>query len=79
LPVPGLVTLTAKGQEIFYLANAGANGAFRVLVPPGTYSLTGTSSKVLANGHEMLCQAAQTVNVRPGNKTLGVRVVCAIK
>jgi hypothetical protein len=79
VPLPGLVTLTAIGQELSYLVSVGANGAFHASVLPGTYSITGMGPNVLSNGQEMLCRAAGTVIVRPGDKTAGLRVVCNIR
>jgi hypothetical protein len=74
-----VVVLGAIGEDVSYPVDAGADGAFRASVPPGTYSLSGTSPKVLSDGKEMQCLAARPVVVRPGSKTRGVRVVCNIK
>jgi hypothetical protein len=79
VPLPGVVVLGAIGEDVSYPVDAGADGAFRASVPPGTYSLSGTSPKVLSDGKEMQCLAARPVVVRPGSKARGVRVVCNIK
>jgi hypothetical protein len=79
VPLPGDVVLSAMGEGVSYPVDAGGDGAFRASVPPGTYSLSGTSPKVLSDNKEMQCLAARPVAVRPGSTTRGVRVVCNIR
>jgi hypothetical protein len=79
VPLPGVVVLSAIGQDVSYPVDAGADGAFRASVPPGTYLLTGTSPKVHSDDKEMQCLAARPVALRPGSTTRGVRVVCNVK
>ena len=62
-----VVESTRTAFRVTRVPFAGADGAFRASVPPGTYSLSGTSPKVLSDDKEMQCLAARPVAVRPGS------------
>jgi len=70
-PYPYRGLITVAGSSGSYHASAGANGRFRIAVPPGTYHVTG------ASGHfegPTGCDGG-LVNVRAGQQT-SVTVAC---
>jgi hypothetical protein len=64
-PWPGTVTLTGGGvrQDV----SVGASGTFSVMVPPGSYTVTGHSP--LFGSGTYACQAAGIVTVTSGHTT----------
>lgn len=75
--LPGhIVATSTAGRRV--TGTVGASGHFTMLLPPGTYHLTGHSPRVRAGGHEMRCAAAQPVRVRAGSRTPHVEVICSV-
>jgi hypothetical protein len=75
----GVVVLQARDEGLAYPLSTRPGGAFSVSVPPATYSVTGTSPKVLSDGKEMRCSALHPVLVRPHGQVHDVDVVCNIR
>jgi hypothetical protein len=77
LPLPGRVIATsAAGQR--FTVSTGKNGLFTMLLPPGTYRLTGYSPRVHVNGQEMRCIAERAVHVKVGQSIRGTEVFCSV-
>jgi hypothetical protein len=77
LPLPGHVIATnIAGERI--TVSTGKSGRFTMLLPPGTYHLTGYSPQVYAGRAEMRCTAVHAVHVKAGKSTRGVEVICPI-
>jgi hypothetical protein len=77
LPLPGRVIATSTTGERFTVST-GKSGRFTMLLPPGTYHLTGYSPRVRINGQEMRCGASHPVHVRAGKPVRGIEVFCSV-
>jgi hypothetical protein len=62
-----------------YPTTTGPTGIFKLSVPAGRYTLTGSSPKVLSDGEPLACSAKGQAIVGPGRTTSGVLVVCSIR
>lgn len=72
VPLPGTITArSARGDDI--TVDVGANGRFRLSLPPGTYHLTGRSPLVAG-----VCRATGTVVLTADKSVSGADVVCTI-
>jgi hypothetical protein len=77
IPLPGRVIATASSGERFAVST-GNSGRFTMLLPPGTYHLTGYSPKVHVNGSEMRCVGMHSVRVKTGEAMPGSDVYCSV-
>jgi hypothetical protein len=64
--VRGLVALTNISSGVSYHASAGRKSGYSVKVPPGAYSVTGSSLDDYSDGHPMGAYARQPVTVLAG-------------
>ena len=74
--LPGTVVAASQTGQRFTAA-AGGQGRFRLLLPPGTYRLTGHSPQI-DNGM-LLCLGAGVVHVTSRITRSGVTVICSIR
>jgi hypothetical protein len=58
--------------------STGKSGRFTMLLPPGTYQLTGYPSQVHAGSHPIPCSAMHPVQVKAGKSTRGIEVICPV-
>jgi hypothetical protein len=81
LPVglPGSVVANQALEGLGYPATTGPTGTFKLSVPNGRYTLTGSSPKVRSDGEPLACSAEGPVIVGPRRTTSGVLVVCSIR
>jgi hypothetical protein len=76
-PRPGHVIATsATGRR--FTVSAGKTGRFTMLLPPGTYQLTGYPQQMRASRAEIGCTAVHAVHVRAGTSTRAIEVICPI-
>jgi hypothetical protein len=74
-PLPGTITArSASGQT--FTATAGANGRFKLSLPPGRYHVTGRSP--LMQSGQMVCDATARLRVTRGKPSRLVTVICSI-
>jgi hypothetical protein len=72
-PLSGTVTATSGG--VTRHASAGTDGAFTLVVPVGTYTLSGTSPQM--DSGQSSCTAASPVTVVEGGTT-HADIICAV-
>ena len=73
IPVPGrLVARDQSGPS--FAVKVGKSGRFRMVLPPGTYLLTGYTP--FAQG--LPCTRPGAVKVRPGNQATHIEVICPL-
>jgi hypothetical protein len=77
LTLPGRVIATSGAGQRFTVIT-GKNGQFTMLLPPGSYHLTGYSPRVLINGQEMRCRSEHAVQARVGKSIRGIEVFCPV-
>jgi hypothetical protein len=77
LPLPGRIVATNTAGRRF-TGTVGKSGRFTMWLPPGTYHLTGHSTRVHAGHHEMRCAAAHPVRVRAASPAPRVEVICSV-
>jgi hypothetical protein len=77
--LPGSVVANQALVGLGYPTTTGPTSTFKLSVPTGRYTLTGSSPKVLSDGEPLACAAEGPVIVGPGRTTSGVLVVCSIK
>lgn len=75
VPLPGRVIATSIAGARFKVST-GKSGRFTMLLPPGTYQLTGYPSQVHAGSHQIPCFAARPVQIKAGKSTRGIEVRC---
>lgn len=64
-PEPGKVAVTAHGHSVATV-HPGRDGHFAIEVPPGRYTVVGSTPRYLINGGRGRCAAAHMVRVRTG-------------
>lgn len=74
-PLPGTIRLRASNGTLF-TATTGADGAFSLHVPAGSYTVTGSSP--LIGGGAAVCQATTSVSLSAG-ATVTTMVICQVK
>jgi hypothetical protein len=77
--LPGSVLADGAAQGLAYPASTTVRGSFELAVPPGRYTLTGSSPKVVSDGKPLACSAEHPVTVWPGRATKDVAVVCNVR
>jgi hypothetical protein len=78
LPLPGQVIATSTDGQRFTVS-AGRSGRFTMLLPPGSYNLTGYSPRVRVNGQQMRCLAVRSVRLKAGESLRGIGVFCSVR
>jgi hypothetical protein len=77
--LPGSVVLDNAVEGLAYPISTRGNGMFKVSMPPGRYTVTGSSPKVLSDDKQLPCSAESSVMVRAAKTTAGVVVTCSVK
>jgi hypothetical protein len=70
LPLPGQVVARSQQGHLFTVS-VGKSGQFQLLLPPGTYRLTGYSPM-----YPGPCAGESAIKVRPGKYVTHVNVIC---
>lgn len=74
-PIPGQIT--ASSANLRQVVNVGADGNFRITVPPGTYTLIGRSPNFIVNGVQAPCYVMNRARIEVlAGVTDHVVVVC---
>jgi hypothetical protein len=77
--LPGSVVVNEAARGLGYPTSTGSTGTFKLSVPAGQYTVTGSSPKVLSDDKPLPCSAERPVIVASGKATKGVVVICGIK
>jgi hypothetical protein len=76
-PRPGhVIAISSTGRR--FTVSTGKTGRFTMLLPPGTYQLTGYPLQMHASRAETGCTAVHAVHVRAGTSTRAIEVICPI-
>jgi hypothetical protein len=80
-PIPGTIRFTAAGRHRLFTARAGKSGTFAVLLPPGTYQVSGRSPRVMevSNGtsRQTPCSQPRSVTVTERH-TVKITLACIV-
>jgi len=75
-PLRGHVVAIATAGRRFAVST-GRTGRFTILLPPGSFDLTGYSPRVRSYGLDEACVAVHRVKVKAGTPVRGVDVICS--
>lgn len=77
LPLPGrIIAIDSTGRRV--QVRVGHTGTFTLLLPPGTYRLTGYNPRFSASLPGMQCGAIHPAHVRVGRGLRHIQVVCPV-